>query len=345
MVVIKLIALMLLALSIWAAPGLNPTSSRLTGLATVAFWVGVAAVLLFAGGSSIPRWLDKTRSIVAICVALVVPLSLVGLMVVALSENSSRKRGAEKLVLEMTSSGNLEKLAAFFLQPDRVAPGLHLELSQVERLEQYVLSVPPERLRKHHLTESLLMGLFVDPSPSVVSGSFPPPALDAMYRLYPKLKEHSGFSPADAPFYLQQRDRVVSRLAELGREKWLEEIRQEHPAFREVSQVGSFSQERFHALFPTPLAPEERVVSRSMGSLPLHVLVTMNLRYFPAPSGPARAADPFREKFRLDDLNTTREALELMKSRGIDFTEEERRAPGLKDFLATVRAATPPPGD
>ncbi len=345
MVVIKLIALALLALGIWAAPGLNPTSSRLTGLATVAFWVGVAAVLLFAGGSSIPRWLDKTRSIVALCVALVVPLSLVALMVVALSEKSSRQRGSEKLVVEMTSPGGVKKLADFFLQPDRVAPGLHLEPSQVERIEQYVLSLPPEQLEKHHLAENLLMSLFADTSPVVGSGTFHTPALDAMYRLYPKLKERSGFSPADAPFYLQQRDRLASRLAELGREKWLEEIRQEHPAFQEVSRQEGISEERFHALFPTPLGPEERVVSRSLGSLPLYVLVTLNLPYFPAPSGSQQAPDPFREQFRLEALNTTREVLKLMKSRGLDFTQEELRAPGLKAFLETVRAATPAPRD
>ncbi|WP_375765526.1 hypothetical protein NR798_27885 [Archangium gephyra] len=345
MVVIKLIALALLALGIWAAPGLNPTSSRMTSLGTVAFWVGVAAVLLFAGGSSIPRWLDKTRSIVALCVALVIPVSLVAFMVVALSEKSSRERGSENLVVEMTSPGGVKKLADFFFQPDRVAPGLHLEPSQVERIEQYVLSLPPEQLMKHHLAENLLMGLFADTSPVVASGTFHTPALDAMYRLYPKLKERSGFSPADAPFYLQQRDRLASRLAELGREKWLEELRQEHPAFQELSRGESFSAERFHALFPTPLAPRERVVSRSLGSLPLHVLVTLNLGYFPAPSGPKQAPDPIRERYRLDALNATREALKQMKSRGVDFTEEERQAPGLKAFLDTVRAATPPARD
>lgn len=230
LVVIKLVALALLALSIWAAPGLSPTSTRNTSLLTVAFWVGLAALILFGGESFLPRWLNKTLTIMALCVALVVPLAFLGLMVTAFSESSARKRGGEALVLQMTSPGGLATVAAFFLQPDRVIPGLYLGHSEVERIEQHLLSLPPEELKKHHLVESLLMGLFVEPSPSLASGTFDMPALDAMYRLYPKLKERSGFSPADAPFYLQQRDRLVSRLAELGREKWLEEIHQEHPA-------------------------------------------------------------------------------------------------------------------
>lgn len=340
LVVIKLVALALLALSIWAAPGLGPTSTRNTSLLTTTFWVGLAALLLFGGESFLPRWLNKTLTIMAFCVALIVPLAFVGLMVTAMSESSSRKRGSEELVQKMTSPGGLKTLAAFFLDPYRVAPGLNLEASQVERIEQYLLSLPPQQLKQQHVAESLLMGLFVEPSPSLVSGTFHTPALDAMYRLYPKLREHSGFSPADAPFYLQQRDRVVSRLAELGREKWLEEIRQEHPAFETVSSTGTFAEERFQALFPTPLAPHERVVSRSLGSLPLHVLVSLNMRYFPSPSGPAPNPDP---RFSQYDLNRTREALELMKSRGLDFTEEELRAPGLRAYLDIVRAATPPP--
>lgn len=341
LLLIKLAALAALALSLRLYKGYAPGSGP--GVPAAVLLVAAMAGLLFGLGRVAPARLDQGLALLVLCVSLVFP-AVVGLSVLgSWRENRERERTGEALLHRFTHPRDAKELATFLLGPGRVAQGYDVPPEGVQRLEQYVLSLPAEEVKAHHLAESLLLGLEVEPAPGVGSGNFHTPALEAMCRLYLKLKERSGFAPETAPFYLRARDRVVSRIAELGRERWLEELGWEHPAFQQVAWGGQFHASRFEELFPATASTPVWVVSRTLGSLPLHVVLTLNLPYFPSPPGVERTVYPSTGFNRLYALNQTREALELMRSRGVDFTDEELGDPGLRAFLETVRAATPPP--
>ena len=337
LLVLKLAALAALALSLRLYSGYAPASGP--GVVGTVLLVAAMAGVLFGLGRVAPG-LDLGVTILVLAGSLVFP-TMVGLSVLgSRGENQERERAGEALVQRFTHPQDAKELAAFLLEPGRVLQGYDAPPEGIERLARFVRSLPEADVKAHPLAESLLLGLEVEPSPGVGSANFHTPALEAMCRLYLLIKERSGFAPETASFYFRARDRVVTRIAEVGRERWLEEIGREHPAFQQVAWGDQFYAERFEALFPT--AAPGPVVSRTLGSLPLHVLLTVNRPYLPAPPGMERTVFASTERSRRLALNDTREALALLRSRGVDFTPEELGEEGLRAFLETVRAATPP---
>lgn len=340
-ILLKLAALAGLAVTLSVVAAIYSTTPQGgMGPGQRAFWVVVAALVLFGVGRAVPAW-DKGLTLVVLGGSLIAPAILFGMQVSTWREESARRRKLEAVLDRILTPGHLEELAAFLQNPAGDDSGNTPRVSDIARLERHLSTLPPEELRAHHLAERLLVGIELRPNPRSSQSMMSSEVLEALCRLYPRLRERAGFSPDRAPFYLQQRDRAVSRVAELGRVAWLEEIRREHPGFQELTEGRSFARLAFDTLFPTPLAPGERKVSRSLGSLPLHVLVEVNLKFFrPAPQVPG-VLEPYPDSARAA-LNETREALERMRSRGLDFTEEELRDEGLQAFLGTVRAAVPP---
>lgn len=341
-ILLKLAALAGLAVTLTMVSAIYSTTAQGgMGWGQRVFWMGVAALVLFGVGRAMPQW-DKGLTLMVLGGSLIAPAVLLGMQVSTWREHHARRRKQEAVLDRALAPGHLEELAAFLQRPVGDDSGLTLRTSDIERIERSLSTVPPEELRAHHLAERLLLGIELRPNPRSSLTETPPEVLEALCRLYPKLKERSGFSPAQAPFYLRQRDRAVSRVAELGRTSWLEEIHREHPGFQAFTEGASFADLELDKWIPTRLAPGERVVSRSLGSLPLHVLIEVNVKFFrPAPQV-ASDLEAYPDSARRA-LNETHRALALLKSRGVDFTEEELRDEGLQAFLETVRAATPAP--
>jgi hypothetical protein len=330
--ILQLIALALLAFSLRVLPTLFSSAPAYPRpWLEVLLTTGVIAAIVFGLGSLAPV-LSQGLTILLVLVALAVPGTLVGLRWVTWGEQASARRQVARALHKAMERAHVENLAAFFAQPSGPLRGLATRPEDIDQLARYVASLPAEELERHQVAQHLLLGLELRPTQSQ-SSQLPDASLEALCRLYVDLERRLGLSPEALSLNLRQRARIASRVAELGLDGWRGEIvAQDHPAF---NRLNPFYTLLFEEVFPEPLPPGERVVSFTLGSLPLYLLLQADVLSRPDPGTPPQD-DPYG--FGRNRLQELREALELMKSRGIDFTEEELRDADLQTFLRNVRA-------
>jgi hypothetical protein len=309
-------------------------------------WIAVVLVLgLFVVSHLFfPTRLDRILTVLVLVLGLILPAVGIGMGFIAAGESAERRERLGVYLDQLLAPGQGRALATFLLSPSDT-PGSLYEDADAERISQRLLSASPEELREHHLVYCLLMGLA--PSPSGSRIGLQPTGLETFSRAYATLKARTGFSAQGAPFYVQQQDRVVSRIAEVGLEAWLSEVNAENPLFGKVVLGEYFSADLLSEAMREPLPPGTRVVSRTLGSIPLEVFVLTGKTLFappegvPAPWGTDRAIYDY---FKLRELG---EALQQLRARNLDFAEEERVLPGLAQLLERIRLAQAqekPPG-
>lgn len=335
MLILQLIALALLAFGIRTSPTLlssAPAYPKPWG--RVLLTTGVIGLLVIGLGRLSPL-LNTVLTVALVLASLVVPGIIIGLGVVTKSEHASARREVERALRQAMDRAHVENLAAFLARPAGPLNGLAPQPEHLARLEPYVASLSVEELERHQVAQHLLAGLELRPS-SVQHSQLPDASIEALSRLYVGLERRLGLALATLPLHLRQRARIASRVAAVGLDGWRRELDAEHPAFGKLHPYYNMV---FEELFPEPLPPGERVVSATLGSLPLYLLLQNDSLSGPHPGTPPQD-DP--HGFGLNRLQETREALELMKSRGHDFTEEELRDEGLQTFLRNVRALLRP---
>ena len=328
---LQLIAILLVSFGIAVSPTLfssAPAYNRPWG--QVLLTTAVIALIVFGLGRLSPL-LNKGLTIVLVIGALIVPGIIIGLRVVTWGEHASDRWEVRRALDKAMDKGHPENLVAYLREPSGPTRGLAPRPEDLAPLQQYVARLPPEEVKRLELARHLLVGLEIRTTMGQ-SSQLPDESLEVLCRLYVELERRTGLSPDTLSLDLRQRARVATRVAELGLVGWRHELTEEHPAFEQLSR--SFYKEVFKEMFPQPLAPGARVYSRTLGSLPLSVLLLSDA-LVPLEPGAAPPEDPYG--FGLSRRKEMREDLALMKSRGVDFTEEELRDPGLQAYLEALR--------
>lgn len=329
---IQLIALLLVAFGIAVSPTLfssAPAYNRPWG--QVLLTTAVIALILFGLGRLAPA-LNKGLTVLLVIGALIVPAIVIGLVAVTRGEQLSARWEVHSALRKAMKPERLEDLAAYLEQPAGPQNGLAPTPEDMEGLRQYVATLPVDALKQHRVAQRLLKGLEIRPSDSR-SSQLPDESLEVLCRLFVDLQQRLGLALEELPLDSRQRARFASRVAAVGLVGWRGELTAEHPAYTRLSPF--FYKETFLEQFPQPLASGERVYSTTLGSLPLYLLLKNRDLVQPEPGTPP-VEDPY--DFAASHRKDVRELLDAMKSRGVDFTEEELRDPDLQTFLASLRA-------
>lgn len=344
-VVLKLVALAAVAFTAGAHNTMFSSAPARTNPKDVGFAVVLVLGLFLVSHFFFPPRLDRVLTVLVLGLGLILPAVGIGMGFIASGERAERREALVVYLDQLLAPGQGRALATFLLSPSD-SPGSLYEQADAERIAQRLLSASPEELREHHLVYCLLMGLNVSPSGSRIG--LQPDGLETFSRAYAQLKTRMDFPPRDAPFYVQQQDRVVSRIAEVGLEAWLSEVKAETPLFTQVFLGPYYSNDLLSEALREPLPPGTRVVSRTLGSVPMEVIVLTGKTVFPAPEGVVipwgKVNLALEDYFKLRQLG---EALQALRARNLDFAEEERALPGLAPLLERIRVALAqenPPG-
>lgn len=331
MIYVQILAILLLAFGymVWpttfsSAPAYNRPWPQ------VALFTAVVSVIVFGLGRLLPQ-VNKGTTVLLVLGALIVPGIVIGLGVVVWGEKAADRWAVRGALREAMNREHVKSLALFLEQPAGPQRALEVQPKDLARLEHYIDTLPPEVLNHHHVVEHLLRGIEIRVASR--ASQLPDASVEALCRLYVKLRTRLGFTPEGRPLDLRQRARIASRVAELGLVEWRWELNREHKAFLELSPY--FESGHFKALFPQPLAPEQHVYSRTLGSLPLWMLMQRDALAPPPPDAEPEGEPSDAEARWYQEV---REDLALMRSRGIDFTEDELHDERLRAFLQRAGA-------
>ncbi|MBM7114815.1 hypothetical protein [Archangium primigenium] len=332
MLYVQLIALVLLAFGIAVLPTLfSSAPAYARPWPQVLLTTAVIALVIFGLGRLAPG-LNKVLTVLLVLGALLVPGIIIGLRVVTWGEQASARGEVRDALDAAMTPGHVEKLAAYVLEPSGPTHGLAPTPEDIARLHAYAVGLPPEELKRHRVAQRLLKGLEIRPTDSR-SSQIPDESLEALSRLYVALQGRTGLDPETLPLDSRHRARIATRVAEVGLVGWRGEIKAEHPAYEVLGTF--FYKESVKELFPQPLGPGEQVVSRTLGSLPLYMLLRNGALVQPE-AGQAPVEDPYG--FGVSRMQETKELLAVMKALHIDFTEEELRDEDLRAYLQRLQA-------
>ncbi len=332
MLYVQLIALVLLAFGIAVLPTLfSSAPAYARPWPQVLLTTAVIALVIFGLGRLAPG-LNKVLTVLLVLGALLVPGIIIGLRVVTWGEQASARGDVRSAMDTAMTPGHVEKLAAYVLEPSGPTHGLAPTPEDIARLHAYAVGLSPEELKRHRVVEHLLKGLELRPSDSR-SSQLPDESLEALSRLYVALQARTGLDPETLPLDSRHRARIATRVAKVGLVGWRGEIKAEHPAYEALGTF--FYKVSIEELFPQPLGPDERVVSRTLGSLPLYMLLKSGALVRPE-AGQAPVEDPYG--FGLSRRQEEKELLAVMKALHLDFTEEELRDEDLRAYLQRLQS-------
>ena len=291
--------------------------------------LAIAALLLFAPQLLNAPGLEKGMTYTLLALSLIIPTIVVSLVLMAAKDSVQKDNRARAVVKEVTGS-DLKTLVKFLSNPRHYDEwDLRVSADDLESIRQHLIKIAPDELLTNLVPEAILLGLQFSPNPTVLS-DVPGFNLDADWaKLYLTAKNHTHFQTETKAFYFRQRDRVATAIATKGFTAWQEELKAEHPAFQEVAWGHSFFEDRFKEFFPHKV--DHNISSKTLGSFPMLALIEINSRYLEING---MNWDRFkRENEGWPSRFKSKEALDLIKSRGLDFTDEELRDPSLVRFL------------